>query len=182
MRAISVCVQATLVYNWFEKLMFKITGAFFIGYWVKMAVTHGTQTSFYIFRYALMKSCWVVRPKDRPSFKDVVVSIRDLLYPHGEDESDQGIESDIEETSFSRPGKHFPQAATPDDRPVTHLRDEDSKGQNVWPFRDEEQELQTSSRRCHGSQRNEYLVIVESPKLLDCDWIPEVNQISIADT
>ena len=35
-----------------------------------------------------MKSSWDVRPKDRPSFKDLVVSIRDLLYPHAEDESD----------------------------------------------------------------------------------------------
>ena len=150
--------------------MLKITGTFFIGYWVKMTVTHGTQSSFDIFRYALMKSCWVVRPKDRPSFKDVVVSIRDLLYPQGADESDQDIETGIEETSFSRPGKRFHQASTPDDRPLTHLRDEDPKGQNVGPSHDEEQESQTSSRSCHGSHRNEYLIIVESPKLLDCDW------------
>ena len=116
-----------------------------------------------------MKSCWVVRPEDRPTFKDVVVSIRDLLYPQGGDESDQDIESGIEETSFSRPGERFHQALTPDDRPVSHLRGEDLEGQDVGPSRDEKQGWQTSSRSCHASQRNEYLVIVESPTLSDCD-------------
>ena len=136
-----------------------------------------------------MKSCWDVRPQDRPSFKDVVVSIRDLLYPHSEDESDsdhamererheasaaatecQGIESGIAETSFSRPGKRLHQTSTPDDRPVTHLRNENPVGKHVEPSRDEVQELQTSRSTCHASNKAEYLVIIESPMLLDCDW------------
>ena len=126
--------------------------------------------------------CWVVRPRDRPSFKDVVVYIRDLLYPQGEDESDQDIESGIEETSFSRPGRRFHQTSTPDDRPVTHLRDEDPEGQYVRPSRDEEQELQTSMSSYHAPNRAEYLVIIESPMLSNGDWILEVNQILITGT
>ena len=139
-----------------------------------------------------MMRCWVLRPRDRPSFKDVVVSIRYILYPNGEDETDsdhamdkqrhersaaatgdQDIESGIEDTSFSRPGKRFHQASTRGDRPVTHLRNENPVEQHAEPSRDEEQELQTqqtSRSSCHASNRAEYLVIIESPMLSDCDW------------
>ena len=125
---------------------------------LKLTVTRGTQSYYDIFRYVLMMRCWVVRPRDRPSFKDVVIYIKDLLHPHGEDESDsyyamdtqrhegsavatgdQDIESGIEDTSLSRPCKRFHQASTP----------------------------------------NEYLAIIESPMFSDCDWFFKINQILI---
>ena len=139
-----------------------------------------------------MRSCWVVRPRDRPSFKDVVVSIRELLYTHDEDESDsdhamdtgrhetsasatghQDIESRMEETSFSRPGRRIHQASTHDDGPVTHHGNEDPEGEDMGPPRDE-QELESGVSTCQTSNRAEYLVIIESPMLSSCEWILEV--------
>ena len=138
--------------------------------------------------------CWLARPRDRPSFKDVVVSIRDLLYPNVEDESDSDhvmdtgrheasasttgdpdIESEVEETSFSRPGKRLIQeASAPDGGPTTHQGNEDPGRQDIDQSRDEEQELESGMDTCHTSNRAEYLIIIESPMLSSCDWILEI--------
>ena len=118
-----------------------------------------------------MFSCWAVRPKDRPSFKDMLHYLSSLLNHHDEDEFDatdnrrhaanafaagvQDIELGMKETSFSSPGKRLRQATSTEDDRITHPENNDTAGQAVHRM----------------SSSPEYLVMVESPMLQNRRWI-----------
>ena len=139
-----------------------------------MTVTRGPLRQFHIFSFELMLSCWAVRPKDRPSFKDVLQSITRLLNPCDNDgfntigtrrpetnESTReplGIESRmVEETSFANVGE---------DGSRTHIGNEDNEGPGI-----EYASLNTP----------EYLVLVESPMLQSRWWIIDNMWISLTE-
>ena len=124
-----------------------------------------TDSKFDLFRYVLMFSCWNVRPKYRPSFKDVLRHLSSILGLRVEDEFDsmvtrrhetnacattfQYVEMGMAETSFSRPGKRLRQATIAEDEPITNL-------DNVGTAEHDVERL---------SSLPEYLVPVESPML-----------------
>ena len=120
-------------------------------------------SKFDLFSYDLMFSCWAVRPKDRPSFKDVLRYLSSILDLHDKDESDAMVarrhktnasatrfqDVEIAETSFSTPSKRLRQATITEDDPITNL-------ENVGTMEHDVEWL---------SSLPEYLVPVESPML-----------------
>ena len=139
-----------------------------------------------------MSSCWEVTPTDRPSFKDLVRLITELITPanwtdtdaqtgnepprslaSSLNEANQDNESAVEETSSTRPGNLLQQATNPT---TTPLDNEDPNGQlvevrsaNLAP--DEEQVLETDTSSFDSSSEHECIVVVERPMLSGHQWM-----------